>query len=85
MKNTVICRPCKEENNWEIVDPNGDVMKQHYSTRREAVSAARKVAGEYSAELSVENKFPKSNGPSKSSKKSSSSASNKSSKSKSSK
>lgn len=52
-KTRVICRPCKEENNWEIVAPNGRTMKQHYDTKQTAVNAARKYAFEHGSELFV--------------------------------
>lgn len=53
-KNNVVCRPCKEENNWEIVDPNGHVYSKHYQTKSECVRQARKYAEEFGCELVVE-------------------------------
>ena len=38
MKSTqkkVTCRPCKEENNWEIETPGGKVLPNHFSTKKE--------------------------------------------------
>ena len=29
MKKTITCRPCKEQNNWEIKDQNGNVLNEH--------------------------------------------------------
>lgn len=57
MKNTkkVICRPCKEANNWEIQGPDGEVFTKHYKTKEECVKAARKYAEEYSLDLQIEN------------------------------
>ena len=28
MKKTITCRPCKEQNNWEIKDQNGNVLNE---------------------------------------------------------
>ena len=33
MKKTITCRPCKEQNNWEIKDQNGNVLNEHYETK----------------------------------------------------
>lgn len=52
----VVCRPCKEENNWEIMEPNGQVQSKHYQTKSECVRKARQVAEEFGCELVVENK-----------------------------
>ncbi|CDE16605.1 MAG TPA: DUF2188 domain-containing protein [Firmicutes bacterium] len=52
-KTKVICRPCKEEHNWEIVSPNGKTMKQHYDSKASAVKAARKYANEHGADLYI--------------------------------
>lgn len=54
--NKVTCRPCKEENNWEIETPSGKVLSKHYSTKSECVKAARQYAQEYGYELIVEEK-----------------------------
>lgn len=54
MKNKVTCRPCKEENNWEIEDQNGVVQAKHYQTKSECVLAGRKMAEEVGCELCVE-------------------------------
>ena len=52
----VVCRPCKEENNWEIMEPNGQVQTKHYKTKNECVKQARKYAQEFACELVVEDK-----------------------------
>ena len=52
-KTRVICRPCKEENNWEIVAPNGRVLEKHYDSKANCVKAARKYAFEHGSELFV--------------------------------
>lgn len=52
----VTCRPCKEENNWEIEVPTGKVLSKHYPTKSECVKAARAYAQEYGYELVVEDK-----------------------------
>ncbi len=49
----VICRPCKEENNWEIQQPNGVVSKTHYYSKNACVKAGEKMAEEYACELVV--------------------------------
>lgn len=54
MKNKVTCRPCKEQNNWEIEDQNGVVQTKHYQTKSECVSAGRRMAQESGCELCVE-------------------------------
>lgn len=59
MKSTqkkVTCRPCKEENNWEIETPGGKVLPNHFSTKKEAVQVGKKYAMEAGAELEVLNK-----------------------------
>ncbi len=56
MKNTqkkVICRPCKEENNWEVETPGGKVLPNHFSTKQEAVRVGKKYAMESGAELEI--------------------------------
>ena len=52
----VVCRPCKEENNWEIMEPNGHVQAKHYQNKTEAVKKAREYAQEFGYELVVEEK-----------------------------
>ena len=52
----VICRPCKEENNWEVETPGGKVLPNHFSTKQEAVRVGKKYAQEAGAELEVLNK-----------------------------
>ncbi len=53
-KEKVVCRPCKEQDNWEIQTPNGKVQSKHYSTKQECMKAARKMAEEYACDLVVE-------------------------------
>ena len=53
MKNKITCRPCKEQNNWEIEDQTGKVLDKHYSTRKECVTAGNKMAEECGCELYV--------------------------------
>lgn len=55
-KEKVVCRPCKEQNNWEIMDPNGHVYSKHYQTKAECVKQGRKYAEEFGCELVVEEK-----------------------------
>ena len=55
----VVCRPCKEENNWEIMEPNGYVQAKHYQSKSEAVKKAREYAQEFGYELVVEEKQTK--------------------------
>lgn len=50
----VTCRPCKEENNWEIKEPNGQVSNTHYATKQSCVAAGRKMAEEFGCELIVD-------------------------------
>lgn len=52
----VTCRPCKEENNWEVETPNGKVLPNHFQTKKEAVAVGRKYAMEAGAELEILNK-----------------------------
>lgn len=54
MKKKITCRPCKEQNNWEIEDECGVVQKKHYQTKSECVCAAEKMAKECGLELCVE-------------------------------
>ncbi|MCM1260845.1 MAG: DUF2604 domain-containing protein [Prevotella sp.] len=54
MKKTVTCRPCKEQNNWEIKDQNGQVLEEHYATEEACVCAGKKIAAECGCELCVE-------------------------------
>ena len=53
-KTKVTCRPCKEENNWEIEAPNGKVLSKHYNTKSECVKAGRQYAAECGATLYIE-------------------------------
>lgn len=53
-KTKVVCRPCKEENNWEIQAPNGVTLKKHYNTKAECVKAGREYAEECGASLYIE-------------------------------
>lgn len=52
----VVCRPCKEDNSWEIQNPNGYVYSKHYQTKAECLKQARKYAEEFGCELVVEDK-----------------------------
>ena len=49
----VTCRPCKEEDNWEIEVPNGKVLKKHYATKSECIKAGKELAHEYGCELYI--------------------------------
>ena len=60
MKKTITCRPCKEQNNWEIENQNGVVLEKHYNTKEECVKEGRNLAADCGAELDVCDK-PKSN------------------------
>lgn len=74
MKNTqkkVTCRPCKEENNWEIETPGGKVLPNHFSTKAEAVRVGKKYAMEAGAELEILNKTQSTSKSQKQSKKAS--------------
>ena len=53
-KNKVVCRPCKEANDWEIQAPDGHVYSKHYQTKSECVKQGRKYAEEFGCELVVE-------------------------------
>ncbi len=53
MKKKITCRPCKEENNWEIEDQNGHVLNQHYESKTACVEAGKKLAEECGCELCV--------------------------------
>ena len=64
----VICRPCKEENNWEVETPGGKVLPNHFSTKQEAVRVGKKYAQEAGAELEVLNKTQNTNQTKKQSK-----------------
>lgn len=64
----VTCRPCKEENNWEVETPGGKVLPNHFSTKAEAVRVGKKYAQEAGAELEVLNKTQKNKKQTKSSK-----------------
>ena len=55
-KEKVVCRPCKEQNNWEIMDPNGHVYSKQNQTKAECVKQGRKYAEEFGCELVVEEK-----------------------------
>lgn len=50
----IICRPCKEENNWEISMDNGEVLPQHYNTKEACVAAGKKLASEKNCCLCIE-------------------------------
>lgn len=49
----IICRPCKEEDNWEIQAPNGRTLKKHYQTKAECLKAGRAYAHECGCELYI--------------------------------
>ena len=53
MKKTITCRPCKEQNNWEIENQYGVVENKHYNTKSECIKAGQKMAAECGAELNV--------------------------------
>ena len=52
----VVCRPCKEDNTWEIMEPNGHVQAKHYQNKNECVKKGREYAQEFGYELVVEEK-----------------------------
>ena len=47
------CRPCKEQSNWEIENPEGEVMERHYPTRQQCLEAALRYAEEYGCDLHI--------------------------------
>lgn len=49
----ITCRPCKEENNWEIETPEGNVLDRHYHSRQECLEAGLRYAEEYGCDLHV--------------------------------
>lgn len=53
MKNKITCRPCKEQNNWEIENQYGVVLEKHYSTKDACVKEGKKLAAESGCELNV--------------------------------
>lgn len=53
----VTCRPCKEQNNWEIETPDGEVLEEHYQTKNECVCAGREIAEEYGCELYIQDYY----------------------------
>ena len=53
MKKTITCRPCKEQNNWEIENQYGTVLEKNYNTKSECVKAGQRMAAEFGAELIV--------------------------------
>ena len=53
MKNTITCRHCKEQNNWEIENQYGVVLEKHYATKAACVSAGQKLAEECHCDLKV--------------------------------
>jgi len=53
MKDKITCRPCKEQNNWEIEDQYGEVLDQHYSTKESCVKAGERIATECGCELCI--------------------------------
>ena len=53
MKKTITCRPCKEKNNWERKDQNGNVLNEHYETKEACVCAGKKLATECGCGLTL--------------------------------
>lgn len=53
MKDKITCRPCKEQNNWEIENQYGEVLDTHYSTKESCVKAGQHLAAECGCELCV--------------------------------
>ena len=53
MQKKITCRPCKEQNNWEIENQYGEVLNKHYSTKESCVKAGEKLAEECGCELCV--------------------------------
>lgn len=53
MKNKITCRPCKEENNWEIENQYGEVLEKHYASKQSCVEAGERLANECGCELDV--------------------------------
>lgn len=56
-KSKVTCRPCKEQHNWEIETPDGEVLNRHYATKEACVRAGKEYAQEYGCELCVEDDY----------------------------
>ncbi|MBQ9125016.1 MAG: DUF2188 domain-containing protein [Acholeplasmatales bacterium] len=54
MNKKITCRPCKEQQNWEIAMENGDVLDTHYNTKEACVKAGEKIAREKDCSLCVE-------------------------------
>lgn len=54
MDKKITCRPCKEQNNWEIEDQNGNVLNKHYQSKAECIKAGEKMACECGCPLTVE-------------------------------
>ena len=53
MKNTITCRHCKEQNNWEIENQYGVVLEKHYATKEACVRAGKKLAEDCNCDLKV--------------------------------
>ena len=53
MKKTITCRPCKEQNNWEIENQYGVVLETHYATKDACVAAGQKLANQSDCSLKV--------------------------------
>ncbi|MDE6656209.1 MAG: hypothetical protein K2J85_04375 [Anaeroplasmataceae bacterium] len=53
MTDKITCRPCKEQNNWEIEDQYGEVLDTHYTTKESCVKAGERLATECGCELCV--------------------------------
>lgn len=56
MKKSITVRPCKEHNNWEIEDQNGNVLNKHYDTKDECISAGERLAKESNCDLYIQDK-----------------------------
>lgn len=53
MKKTIICRPCKEQNNWEIENQYGVVLEKHYKTKEECIKAGNELANACNCNVKV--------------------------------
>ena len=53
---SLVCRPCAEQNNWEIQMLNGEVNPKHFPTQKECEQEAAKLCEEYGCDYVVEEK-----------------------------
>lgn len=53
MKKVITCRPCKEQNNWEIENQYGVVLNKHYTTKEACVKAGEELAKTNNCTLNV--------------------------------